>query len=199
SNTEGNGEEAFVNDESSSETTDSSENGTSSDKDNSNKTEEEKFLEEQKKHLKIGNNKVKLTVADSWGRSTTIERDLFIKNGIDKNEIIFKSGSGQVPIRIKFNHETKNLNITTQNIKFSNTSNPDYVKIAVYRPNENDSGATPIFQEISINASDTVTDRTLESLKNYRFEYGDYFEIYHGHPQLFYITGGINDQREDYT
>ena len=193
------GDETLINDEPSSGSDDSSEDNSSSEKDDLNKTEEEKFLEEQKKHLKIGNNKVKLTVADSWGRSTTIERDLFIKNGIDKNEIIFKSGSGQVPIRIKFNHETKNLNITTQNIKFSNTSNPDYVKIAVYRPNENDSGATPIFQEISINASDTVTDRTLESLKNYRFEYGDYFKIYHGHPQLFYITGGINDQREDYT
>ena len=188
-----NEEVAFVNDESSSETTDSS------DKDNSNKTEEEKFLEEQKNNLRIGNNKIKLTVADSWGRTTTIERNLLILNGIDKNEIIFKAGSGQEPIRIKFNHETKKLDITTKNGRFGESSNPNYVKIAVYRPNENDSGATPIFQEISINASDTVTDRTLESLKNYKFEYGDYFKIYHGHPQLFYITGGINDQREDYT
>ena len=194
-----NEEEAFVNDESSSETTDSSENGTSSDKDNSNKTEEEKFLEEQKKHLKIGINKIKLTVADSWGRKTTIERNLLILNGIDKNEIIFKAGSGQEPIRIKFNHQTKNLNITTQNEKFGDGSNPGYVKIAVYRPNENGVGATAIVPQISIDASQRVTDSTLQTLKNYTFKYGDYFEIYHGHPQLFYITGGINDQREDYT
>ena len=113
-------EEAFINDKSSSGTTDSSEgddqdkNDASSDKDNSNKTEEEKFLEEQKKHLRIGNNKIKLTVADSWGRTTTIERNLLILNGIDKNEIIFKAGSGKEPIRIKFNHETKKLDITTQ-------------------------------------------------------------------------------------
>ena len=187
-----NEEAAFVNDESLSETTGSS------DKDNSNKTEEEKFLEEQKNHLKIGKNKIKLTVADSWGRTTTIERNLLILNGIDKNEIIFKSGSRQEPIRIKFNHQTKKLNITTQNVKFSNTSNPDYVKIAVYRPNEN-GGREPIVPEIRINASDTVTDGTLQTLKNYEFKYGDYFEIYHGHPQLFSITGGINDQREDYT
>ena len=198
-------EEALINDEPSSgsgdsgEDNDQNENDSSSEKDDLNKTEEEKFLEEQKKHLKIGNNKVRLTVADSWGRSTTIERDLFIKNGIDKNEIIFKSGSGQVPIRIKFNHETRNLNITTQNVKFSDSSNPDYVKIAVYRPNENGGRATPIVEQIRINASDIVTDTTLQTLKNYEFKYGDYFEIYHGHPQLFYITGGINDQREDYT
>lgn len=194
-----NEETAFVNDESSSETTDSSENGTSSDKDNSGKTEEEKFLEEQKKHLKIGKNKIKLTVADSWGRTTTIERNLLILNGIDKNEIIFKAGSGQEPIRIKFNHETKKLDITTKNGRFSESSNPGYVKIVVYRPNENGSGVNPIVQEISINASQTVTDSTLQTLKDYTFKYGDYFEIYHGHPQLFYITGGVSNQREDYT
>ena len=195
----------FVNDQSSSETTDSSEgddqneNGSSSKEEDSNKTEEEKFLEEQKKHLKIGKNKIKLTVADSWGRTTTIERNLLILNGIDKNEIIFKGGGGQEPIRIKFNHESKRLNITTKDEKFSNEPNPGYVKIAVYRPNKNDGGVTNIVQEIIINASEIVTDNTLQRLKDYKFEYGDYFEIYHGHPQLFSITGGVNDQREDYT
>ena len=188
-----NEEVAFVNDESSSETTDSS------DKDNSNKTEEEKFLEEQKNNLRIGNNKIKLTVADSWGRTTTIERNLLILNGIDKNEIIFKAGSGQEPIRIKFNHETKKLDITTRGEKFGDDSNPGYVKIVVYRPNENGSGVNPIVEEISINASDIVTDSTLQRLNEYEFKYGDYFEIYHGHPQLFSITGGVNNQREDYT
>ena len=199
-----NEEEALINDEPSSgsgdsgEDNDQNENDSSSEEDDLNKTEEEKFLEEQKKHLKIGNNKVRLTVADSWGRTTTIERDLLIKNGIDKNEIIFRSGNRQEPIRIKFNHQTKKLNITTQNVKFSNSSNPDYVKIAVYRPSEN-GGREPIVQEIRINASDTVTDNILQRLNEYEFKYGDYFEIYHGHPQLFSITGGVNDQREDYT
>ena len=198
-------EEAFINDESSSGTTDSSEgddqdkNDDSSDKDNSNKTEEEKFLEEQKNNLRIGNNKIKLTVADSWGRTTTIERNLLILNGIDKNEIIFKAGSGKEPIRIKFNHETKKLDITTRGEKFGDDSNPGYVKIVVYRPNENGSGVNPIVEEISINASDIVTDSTLQRLNEYEFKYGDYFEIYHGHPQLFSITGGVNNQREDYT
>ena len=149
--------------------------------------------------LVIGENTVSLTVKDSWGRVTTINRKVEILNGIDKNEIIFKAGSGKEPIRIKFNHDTKNLNITTQNEKFGNESNPGYVKIAVYRPNKNGVGATPIFEQISIDALNRVTDDTLQDLKNYEFEYGDYFEIYHGHPQLFSITGGVNDQREDYT
>ena len=199
-----NEEEALINDEPSSgsgdsgEDNDQNENDSSSEKDDLNKTEEEKFLEEQKKHLKIGNNKVRLTVADSWGRTTTIERDLLIKNGIDKNEIIFRSGNRQEPIKIKFNHQTKKLNITTQNVKFSNTPNPDYVKIAVYRPNGNN-GRELVFPEIKINASEQVTNNTLQKLIDYKFEYGDYFEIYHGHPFLFSILGGVNDQREDYT
>ena len=195
-------EEAFINDKSSSGTTDSSEgddqdkNDASSDKDNSNKTEEEKFLEEQKKHLRIGKNKIKLTVADSWGRTTTIERNLLILNGIDKNEIIFKGGNGQEPIRIKFDHETKKLNIITQNRQFGSGNNPNYVKIAVY----NKDGSIKV-NEITFNTNETPNSNNnkLTQLKNYKFEYGDYFEIYHGHPQLFYITGGINDQREDYT
>ena len=35
-------------------------------------------------------------------------------------------------------------------------------------------------------------------MKEYTFDYGDYFQIYHGHPNKFSITGGVNDQREDY-
>ena len=196
-----NEEEALINDEPSSGSGDSgddndqNENDSSSEEDDLNKTEEEKFLEEQKKHLKIGNNKVRLTVADSWGRTTTIERDLLIKNGIDKNEIIFRGGDRQEPIRIKFNHETKKLNIITQDRTFGSGNNPDYVKIAVYGKD----GNTKV-NEITFNTNETPnSNNKLTDLKNYNFEYGDYFKIYHGHPQLFYITGGINDQREDYT
>ncbi|WP_294125507.1 hypothetical protein [uncultured Clostridium sp.] len=171
---------------------------TYSQEESSTETEEEAFRKEEEKHLKIGKNTIRLTVEDSWGRATSIERNLLILNGIDKNEIIFKAGSGQEPIRIKFNHQTKNLNIITQGGRFGDSSNPGYVKIAVYRPNKNGNGVSTIVTQISINASDRVTEQTLERLKNYTFEYGDYFEIYHGHPQLFSITGGVNDQREDY-
>ena len=171
---------------------------TYSQEESSSETEEEAFRKEEEKHLKIGKNTIRLTVEDSWGRATSIERNLLILNGIDKNEIIFKAGNGQEPIRIKFNHQTKKLNIITKNSSFGSGDNAGYVKIAVYRPNKNGNGVSTIVTQISINVSDIVTEQTLEMLKNYTFEYGDYFEIYHGHPQLFSITGGVNDQREDY-
>ena len=162
------------------------------------KTEEEKFVEEEKKYLRIGNNTVRLTVQDSWGRESSVERSLIIKNGIDKNTIIFNGENGEI-IKIGFNHENNKLNVITYNKSFGNGGVSGYVKIAVYRPNENGVGATAIVPQISIDVSQRVTDSTLQTLKDYTFKYGDYFEIYHGHPNRFSIIGNVTDERENYT
>ena len=162
------------------------------------KTEEEKFVEEEKKHLRIGNNTVRLTVQDSWGRESSVERSLIIKNGVDKNTIIFNGENGEI-IKIGFNHENNKLNVITYNKSFGNGRVSGYVKIAVYRPNENGVGATAIVPQISIDVSQRVTDSTLQTLKDYTFKYGDYFEIYHGHPNRFSIIGNVTDERENYT
>ena len=162
------------------------------------KTEEEKFIEEEKKHLRIGNNTVRLTVQDSWGRESSVERSLIIKNGIDKNTIIFNGENGEI-IKIGFNHENNKLNVITYNKSFGNGGVSGYVKIAVYRSNENGVGATAIVPQISIDVSQRVTDSTLQTLKDYTFKYGDYFEIYHGHPNRFSIIGNVTDERENYT
>ena len=162
------------------------------------KTEEEKFVEEEKKHLRIGNNTVRLTVQDSWGRESSVERSLIIKNGVDKNTIIFNGENGEI-IKIGFNHENNKLNVITYNKSFGNGGVSGYAKIAVYRPNENGVGATAIVPQISIDVSQRVTDSTLQTLKDYTFKYGDYFEIYHGHPNRFSIIGNVTDERENYT
>ena len=162
------------------------------------KTEEEKFVEEEKKYLRIGNNTVRLTVQDSWGRESSVERSLIIKNGVDKNTIIFNGENGEI-IKIGFNHENNKLNVITYNKSFGNGGVSGYVKIAVYRPNENGVGAAAIVPQISIDVSQRVTDSTLQTLKDYTFKYGDYFEIYHGHPNRFSIIGNVTDERENYT
>ena len=162
------------------------------------KTEEEKFIDEEKKYLRIGNNTVRLTVQDSWGRESSVERSLIIKNGVDKNTIIFNGENGEI-IKIGFNHENNKLNVITYNKSFGNGGVSGYVKIAVYRPNENGVGATAIVPQISIDVSQRVTDSTLQTLKDYTFKYGDYFEIYHGHPNRFSIIGNVTDERENYT
>ena len=173
-------------------------NGRLSNRNVEEKTEEEKFVEEEKKYLRIGNNTVRLTVQDSWGRESSVERSLIIKNGIDKNTIIFNGENGEI-IKIGFNHENNKLNVITYNKSFGNGGVSGYVKIAVYRPNENGVGATAIVPQISIDVSQRVTDSTLQTLKDYTFKYGDYFEIYHGHPNRFSIIGNVTDERENYT
>ena len=195
------GDETIINDEASSGSGDSgegngkNENDVSNDKDNSNKTEEKNFLEEQKNNLRIGNNTVRLTVQDSWGRESSIERSLIIKNGIDKNKIIFKSSNGQEKIRIGFNHIDNSLNVTNDTTAFGSGDVPNYIRIKVYGNN----GEIKV-EEITFNVNENLnSDNRLDRLKNYHFEYGDYFEIYHGHPTMFFITGGVNNQREDYT
>ena len=162
------------------------------------KIKNDEFIEEQRNNLRIGENIVRLTVQDSWGRATTVERRILILNGIDKNRISFKGGDTEV-IGIGFNHETRRLNITTYDRAFGTGNNEGYVKIAVYRPNPN--GNTPItmVNQINIQVSQIVNNATLQALKNYEFEYGDYFEIYHGHPSRLSITGSIINQREDYS
>ena len=190
-----NQETAFVNATYSSEGDDQNENDGSSKEDDSNKTEEEKFLEEQKNNLRIGNNKIKLTVADSWGRTTTIERNLLILNGIDKNEIIFNGTDNQERIRIGFNHQTQKLDITAKNRQFGEGNVWNYVTIAIYGEN-NELKVRELVFNVNENPS---SSNNINILKQYTFEYGDYFKIYHGHPNMFSITGGVNDQREDYT
>ena len=193
------GDETIINDEASSGSGDSGQgngkNDVSNDKDNSNKTEEKNFLEEQKNNLRIGNNTVRLTVQDSWGRESSVERSLIIKNGIDKNEIIFKSSNGQEKIRIRFNHIDNSLNVTNDTTAFGSGDVPNYIRIKVYGKNGESK-----FEEITFNVNENLNSgNRLDRLKNYHFEYGDYFEIYHGHPTMFFITGGVNNQREDYT
>ena len=164
----------------------------------SNETEEDAFRKEEWKHLKIGNNKIRLTVEDSWGRTTSIERNLLILNGIDKNRISFKGNSGEI-IGIGFNHQTKRLDVKTYNQSFGNSNNSGYVKIAVYRPRSDGEEASAIVSKIEINNNQVVSENTLSRLIDYEFEYGDYFEIYHGHPSKLSITGNVTDEREDYT
>ena len=164
----------------------------------STKTEEEAFRKEEEKHLKIGKNTIRLTVEDSWGRATSIERNLLILNGIDKNRISFNDGNGEV-IGIGFNHQNNKLDVKTYNRSFGSSNTSGYVGIAVYRPSENGGEPTAIVPKIEINNSDSVSNTTLQNLIDYNFEYGDYFEIYHGHPTRFSITGNVTDERENYT
>ena len=195
------GDETLINDESSSGSDDSSEdnnqneNNGSNKKDDSTKTEEEKFLEEQNQHLKIGNNKVRLTVADSWGRESTITRNLVITNGIPKNTIKFMAGN-QSALEIGFNPNTNRLILTENNVKFGEGNRiGNYVGITIKKKTGNN-------PHIAVNFSGEekpLGNQKLSVLKSYNFEYGDTIVLNHQHPFKLDIDGTVINAREDYT
>ena len=193
--------ETIINDESSSESDDSSEdnnqneNNGSNKKDDSTKTEEEKFLEEQNQHLKIGNNKVRLTVADSWGRESTITRNLVITNGIPKNTIKFMAGK-QSALEIGFNPNTNRLILTENDVKFGEGNRVEnYVGITIKKK----TGNNPYIAVNFSGEEKPLGNQKLSVLKSYNFEYGDTIVLNHQHPFKLDIDGTVINAREDYT
>ena len=159
------------------------------------KTEEEKFIEEEKKHLRIGNNTVRLTVQDSWGRESTITRDLVITNGIPKNTIKFMGGNQSV-LEIGFDPNNNRLILKENNIKFGEgNSNNNYVGITIKKKTGNN-------PHIAVNFSGNekpLGNQKLSVLKSYNFEYGDTIVLNHQHPFKLKIDGTVINAREDYT
>ena len=157
-------------------------------------------------NLTIGENTVTLTVKDSWGREGSTDRNITIKNGIDKNTIRFlrnPNNPNSNVLDIGFNHETEHLNIVTyDNMEtFGPGKETNYVKIRVMRPSNDSSNDTEIVPWIIFSANQKPSDKQteLQNLKDYEFKYGDYIEFYHGHPKMFSIHGKVTDSREDYT
>ena len=195
------GDETLINDESSSGSDDSSEdnnqneNNGSNKKDDSTKTEEEKFLEEQNQHLKIGNNKVRLTVADSWGRESTITRNLVITNGIPKNTIKFMAGK-QSALEIGFDPNTNRLILTENDVKFGEGNRiENYVGITIKKK----TGNNPYIAVNFSGEEKPLGNQKLSVLKSYNFEYGDTIVLNHQHPFKLDIDGTVINAREDYT
>lgn len=156
--------------------------------------------------LVIGENTVNLTVKDSWGREGKASRNITIENGILKNTIRFmrdEANPNSKVLDIRFNHNTKKLDLITYNNNqtFGPGTEKNYVKIKVVRPGKNGAADTTIVPEIVYSSNDKpeLGNSKLNALKSYKFEYGDYFDIYHGHPKKFFIDGKVTDSREDYT
>ncbi len=71
------------------------------------------------------------------------------------------------------------------------------------RPDKNSGNVQTMVPWQSFSSNEKPTDSNvserLNRLKSYTFEYGDYIEFYHGHPNMFSIHGKVTDSREDYT
>ena len=152
--------------------------------------------------LKLGENIVNLSVQDSWGRETTIERKINIVNGIYKNTIRVTGTSRDVNVlQIGFTYDDTNkdkLEITTYDRNFQGgAAGHGYFKIGITR--EIDGEITTVVEPLIFGSYDKPTSENLKTLAEYELQYGDFIEIYHGHPNRLIIDEKVIDARENYT
>lgn len=157
--------------------------------------------EKTENDLIIGTNIINLSVVDSWGRESTITRNLVITNGIQKNIIKFSDGNSSI-LEIGFDPNTNKLILNGYNDKFGpgNTIS-NYVGITIKKKGQStSSNITAQFtgNEKPVGNNGELVSK-LDAFKSYNLNYGDTIVLTHQHPFKLKIDGTVIDAREDYT
>ena len=151
--------------------------------------------------LIIGDNTIYLSVVDSWGRESTITRNLVITNGIQKNTIKFADGNSSI-LEIGFNPNTNKLILNGYNYQFGPGNRiSNYVGITIKKKGQ--STSSNITAQFTGNEKPVDNNGQLVSkfddFKSYNLNYGDTIVLTHQHPFKLKIDGTVIDAREDYT
>ena len=151
--------------------------------------------------LIIGDNTIYLSVVDSWGRESTITRNLVITNGIQKNTIKFADGNSSI-LEIGFNPNTNKLILNGYNYQFGpGNAISNYVGITIKKKGQStSSNITAQFtgNEKPVGNNGELVSK-LDAFKSYNLNYGDTIVLTHQHPFKLKINGTVIDAREDYT
>lgn len=157
--------------------------------------------EKTENDLIIGTNIINLSVEDSWGRKSTITRNLVITNGIQKNTIKFMDGNSSI-LEIGFNPNTNKLILKGYNSQFGPGNRiSNYAGITIKKKTE--SGSSNITAQFTGNEKPVGNNgelvSKLDAFKSYNLNYGDTIVLTHQHPFKLKIDGTVIDAREDYT
>ena len=157
--------------------------------------------EKTENDLIIGTNIINLSVEDSWGRKSTITRNLVITNGIQKNTIKFSDGNSSI-LEIGFNPNTNKLILNGYNYQFGpGNAISNYVGITIKKKGQStSSNITAQFtgNEKPVGNNGELVSK-LDAFKSYNLNYGDTIVLTHQHPFKLKINGTVIDAREDYT
>lgn len=157
--------------------------------------------EKTENDLRIGTNIINLSVEDSWGRESTITRNLVITNGIQKNTIKFMDGNSSI-LEIGFNPNTNKLILNGYNYQFGpGNAISNYVGITIKKKGQStSSNITAQFtgNEKPVGNNGELVSK-LDAFKSYNLNYGDTIVLTHQHPFKLKINGTVIDAREDYT
>lgn len=157
--------------------------------------------EKTENDLIIGTNIINLSVEDSWGRKSTITRNLVITNGIQKNTIKFMDGNSSI-LEIGFNPNTNKLILHGYNYQFGpGNAISNYAGITIKKKGQStSSNITAQFtgNERPVGNNGQLVSK-LDAFNSYNLNYGDTIVLTHQHPFKLKIDGTVIDAREDYT
>ena len=119
-------------------------------------------------------------MVDSWGRESTITRNLVITNGIQKNTIKFMDGNSSI-LEIGFNPNTNKLILNGYNYQFGPGNRiSNYVGITIKKKGQ--STSSNITAQFTGNEKPVDNNGQLVSkfddFKSYNLNYGDTIVLY---------------------
>ncbi|WP_297713311.1 immunoglobulin-like domain-containing protein [Clostridium sp.] len=155
--------------------------------------------------LRIGENTIKYTVEDSWGRKTTETTKLTINEGMLKNKIRLQGGpdldTHEDIVTITFDTENMKIKLDQVDKPFNEAIGQGTKYYGIKLIAKGGSNKLPEGDDSinSIRGTDRGTSERFIPLNDLTFEYGDKFELFAWHPHRLEIDGKVIDAREDYT
>ncbi|MGL5244231.1 MAG: immunoglobulin-like domain-containing protein, partial [Sarcina sp.] len=122
----------------------------------------------------VGQYELTYTSKGKFGKTTTKKRVITVRDltDLEKNTINIKNNKNNLLLGIKFNEDSKSINLIKHNTNERfNDKIGDFIKIKIYNSEE--------VEKLSINilGEDKVTSSKLDDLQNFKFEYGDTVEF----------------------
>lgn len=166
----------------------------------------------------VGTTTATFTVRDTWGRiSNTTTRQVHVKDGIARNEIILSAGRrikngennngngymSEPVIKIKFNTTTGDIEAERIGT-YGNANGEDFLETAGHyntlitiKLYSSSSTAGSILQQVVINAASSIED-IKDSINNLNAGYGDWINMSFTHNKLVTIKGQVVNAKQVY-
>ena len=159
----------------------------------------------------VGTYIVTYTVTDSWEREAKVTRELTIKKGLERHELIFggrdRNESDLYAFKLKLRENENNKPkidfeaLINGQILATAGSNYEYYRVEIFRENSQGGNAQRIFHgSVGVQDNPQSDNFHMKPIANQNLEYGDKIKIYARQTPNFRIKGEIlGDVKEDYS
>jgi len=159
----------------------------------------------------VGTYIVTYTVTDSWGREAKVTRELTIKKGLERHELIFggrdRNESDLYAFKLKLRENENNKPkidfeaLINGQILATAGTDYEYYRVEIFRVNSQSGNAQSIFNAaVGVRNNPQSNNFPMKPIANQNLEYGDKIKIYARQTPNFRIKGEIlGDVKEDYS